>query len=135
MKDEELFKVAVDTLKFEIQMFWQRSNYFMVLNTAIAVGFFSGKAGQYTWVLSCLGILVSLLWYFVTLGKTCKTVERFFSLVSIRPARFVASLFLKFTAKVHFYARWPSLRHSVIPASAAGWWLLRSRKHQGVASL
>ncbi|MDY7026588.1 MAG: hypothetical protein SVC26_09675 [Pseudomonadota bacterium] len=68
MDKEEVFKLAVSTRQFEIQMFWQRSNYFMILNTAIAVGFFSLKNESYAPVLAALGAAVSMLWYFVSLG-------------------------------------------------------------------
>ena len=68
MDKEEQFKLAVNTRQFEIQMFWQRSNYFMILNTAIAVGFFSLKTNSYAPILAALGAIVSLIWYFVTLG-------------------------------------------------------------------
>ena len=40
LNEKEQFERATSERQFEIQMFWQRSNYFMVLNTAIAVGFF-----------------------------------------------------------------------------------------------
>lgn len=68
MDKDELFKLAVSTRQFEIQMFWQRSNYFMILNTAIAVGFFSLKNESYAPVMAALGAAVSILWLFVNLG-------------------------------------------------------------------
>lgn len=68
MEKDELFKLAISTRQFEIQMFWQRSNYFMILNTAIAVGFFSLKYESYAPLLAGLGVAVSVLWYFVNLG-------------------------------------------------------------------
>ena len=40
-REERLFKIALETRNFEILLYWQRSNYFLVLNTALAVGFFS----------------------------------------------------------------------------------------------
>jgi hypothetical protein len=66
-----LLKLAVDTRQFEIQLFWQRSNYFLVLNTAIAVGFF-GRSSPVRWqsfVLAAFGIAVSCLWVLVSLGS------------------------------------------------------------------
>jgi len=68
MDKNELYKMAVSTRQFEIQMFWQRSNYFMILNTAIAVGFFSLKTESYAPFLAGLGIAVSMFWYLVNLG-------------------------------------------------------------------
>ena len=68
---EELYKIALETRNFEISMFWQRSNYFLALNTVVAVGFFSGsvKDHQFQAVsLSVFGIIVSLLWFLVNLG-------------------------------------------------------------------
>ena len=53
-------------------MFWQRSNYFLVLNTAIALGFFNLQDHEflriYSLILAVFGILVSYLWYRVNLG-------------------------------------------------------------------
>jgi hypothetical protein len=39
--DLEAYRVARDTRNFEIKLFWKRSNYFLVLSTATAAGFFS----------------------------------------------------------------------------------------------
>ena len=69
MEKEELYKIAVNTRNLEIGLFWQRSNYFMVLNTAIAIGFFSLKNAVYAPLLAALGFIVSLLWFFVNLGS------------------------------------------------------------------
>jgi hypothetical protein len=68
-QDEKLFEVALDTRNFEISLFWQRSNYFLVLNTALAVGFFSVKEKRYAMVLAGLGAIAALLWFFVNLGS------------------------------------------------------------------
>ena len=55
MDKQEVYKIAVNTRQTEIQLFWQRSNYFMVLNIAIAVGFFALKNESYDPVLAGLG--------------------------------------------------------------------------------
>lgn len=68
MEKDELYKIAIQTRNLEIGMFWQRSNYFMVLNTAIAIGFFTQKGGSYGFLLAALGAIVSVLWFFVNLG-------------------------------------------------------------------
>jgi hypothetical protein len=36
--NRELFDVALNTMNLEISLFWQRSNYFLILNTAISTG-------------------------------------------------------------------------------------------------
>src|SRR5688572_15226014 len=67
--DEKLFEVALETRNFEITLFWQRSNYFLVLNSALAVGFFSLKEQGYALILAGLGSMAALLWFFVNLGS------------------------------------------------------------------
>lgn len=69
IEKKDLYKIAIETRNLEIGMFWQRSNYFMALNTAIAIGFFTQKAGPYGIILAALGAIVSLLWFFVNLGS------------------------------------------------------------------
>ena len=66
----ELFKIAVAARQLEIQLFWQRSNYFLVLNTAAAAGFFSLRPenGRYAILLAIFGLAASLLWFRVNLG-------------------------------------------------------------------
>lgn len=68
MTTDELYKIAIATRTLEIQLFWQRSNYFMVLNTAIAVGFFSQRDPFSAVVLAVAGVTVCLFWYRVNLG-------------------------------------------------------------------
>ena len=65
-----LFKIALETRNVEISLFWQRSNYFLVLNTALAVGFFSLKEqrGAYAIGLAIFGALASVLWLLVNAG-------------------------------------------------------------------
>lgn len=66
----ELFKIALETRNLEIDLFWKRSNYFLVLNTAIAVGFFN-KAENGNWyaiALALFGLTVSVLWFQVNCG-------------------------------------------------------------------
>lgn len=67
--DEKLFKIALNTRNLEISLFWQRSNYFLVLNSGLAVGFFSLKNQAYALVLASLGTLTALLWFLVNLGS------------------------------------------------------------------
>lgn len=65
----EAYKIALDTRNFEIGLFWQRSNYFLVLNAALAVGFFRLTNNMYAILLAILGTFVSFLWYRVNLGS------------------------------------------------------------------
>ncbi len=69
IEDRDIYKVALDTRNFEISLFWQRSNYFLVLNSALAIGFFNLKSPAFGILLAALGILASFLWYRVNLGS------------------------------------------------------------------
>jgi len=80
-RDQFLYNIAWETRNFEIRLFWQRSNYFLVLNTAIAIGFFKLMADQssYSWLLAAIGLLVSYLWFRINLGSKfwqCRWEER-----------------------------------------------------------
>ena len=65
----EFYKISIETRNMEIGLFWQRSNYFLVLNTAIAIGFFSVERYWLFIALSGFGVVVSILWFCVNLGS------------------------------------------------------------------
>ncbi|MGA7491641.1 MAG: hypothetical protein WB930_20045 [Syntrophobacteraceae bacterium] len=69
MENKDIYKVALDTRNVEISLFWQRSNYFLVLNSALALGFFNLKMPLYALFLAVFGFLASWLWYRVNLGS------------------------------------------------------------------
>lgn len=61
-------EIARENRRFEISMFWQRANYFLVLNTALAVGAYSVSSIYLTLFLTLIGSLVSLLWFRTNTG-------------------------------------------------------------------
>lgn len=65
----ELYKVVFQTRNLEISLFWQRSNYFLVLNTAVAAGFLSGKVAFHPVTFALFGVVFSVLWVAVNLGS------------------------------------------------------------------
>jgi len=65
----DLYKIALDTRNMEIGLFWQRSNYFLVLNTATAVGFFFKAAEKYQILIGIFGLVVAILWFGINLGS------------------------------------------------------------------
>jgi hypothetical protein len=71
MEPKDVFKFVLDTRNFEITNFWQRSNYFLVLNTGVAIAFFNLKEKGVEWApfIAFLGVIVSFLWIRVALGS------------------------------------------------------------------
>lgn len=72
LEPKDFFKFVLDTRNFEITNFWQRSNYFLVLNTGLAIGFFSAKGDavwQFFLLILVLGTIVCFLWTRVALGS------------------------------------------------------------------
>ncbi len=69
--NRDLYKIALETRNFEISLFWQRSNYFLVLNMGLAFGFFklTEKNSPYLILISIIGLIASFFWYKVNLGS------------------------------------------------------------------
>ena len=65
----DYYKIAIETRNMEIGLFWQRSNYFLVLNTAIGIGYFAAQQSWDQIALSVFGAVVALLWFRVILGS------------------------------------------------------------------
>ena len=64
------YETATKIRNLEIKLFWQRSNYFLVLNTAIATGaLLKIDSPEYAFPLSLFGFLVSLMWISINLGS------------------------------------------------------------------
>ncbi len=79
-KLEEAFKIALDTRKFEIELYWKRTGYFVLFIGAVFVGYYNiintAEEGiskyQNEWLLlllPALGFLLSLLWYMANRGS------------------------------------------------------------------
>lgn len=62
-------QIALDNRAFEIQLFWQRSNYFMVLMTALGIGVFTIKDARYALLISIFAMITSWFWYKTNLGS------------------------------------------------------------------
>jgi hypothetical protein len=63
------FKTATEIRNLEIKLFWQRSNYFLVLNTAVATAaLLKINDPEFAFLLSIFGFLVSLMWISINLG-------------------------------------------------------------------
>lgn len=61
--------VALRNREFEIQLFWQRTNYFLVLITALGVGVFSANKPFLGFLMSSFATLTCWLWFRTNLGS------------------------------------------------------------------
>jgi hypothetical protein len=67
--DPTELKIALDNRAFEIQLFWQRSNYFLVLITALGIGVFSIKDPIFSLLIAIAATTSSYFWFRTNLGS------------------------------------------------------------------
>jgi hypothetical protein len=67
--DPSELKIALDNRAFEIQLFWQRSNYFLVLMTALGIGAFSVKDPVFSPAIALFATACSYYWFRTNLGS------------------------------------------------------------------
>jgi hypothetical protein len=65
----EVYQIALATRNLEISLFWQRCNYFLLLNSALAYGYVQLRDEFLILPVTVLGLLVCVLWYRVALGS------------------------------------------------------------------
>ena len=67
----EYYKIALETRNFEIELFWKRSNYFLVLNTLLYIALFkfNNSSNYLSLLIIVFGFFVSILWFCVNLGS------------------------------------------------------------------
>lgn len=66
---KDLYATLIATRNLEVNLFWQRSNYFLALNSAIALGFFNLKDSRYVLLFAVVALATSVLWFRVCLGS------------------------------------------------------------------
>jgi hypothetical protein len=59
---KDLHHVLIDTRNLEVNLLWQRTNYFLALNSAIVLAFFDVKGSLYVRTLALIALLSSVLW-------------------------------------------------------------------------
>lgn len=69
IKIGEELKIALDNRSFEIQLFWQRSNYFLVLMTALGIATFTVKDVYLSPIVAFFAFVCSIFWFKVALGS------------------------------------------------------------------
>jgi hypothetical protein len=77
-KQAEALKQALDIRKFEIELYWKRAKYFWTIIAVAFAGYFvvqkvdttqSPTMFEPSYIISCLGCVFSLAWYFVNRGS------------------------------------------------------------------
>lgn len=74
-KQAEALKSALDIRKFEIELYWKRATYFWTFIAAALAGYMLIQKSETTskeelsLLISCLGFIFSLGWYFVNRGS------------------------------------------------------------------
>lgn len=61
--------VALKNREFEIQLFWQRSNYFLVLITALGAGVIASRDSLIGLFICFFGVCAAALWFRTNLGS------------------------------------------------------------------
>lgn len=69
MSRPEVYQIALATRNLEISLFWQRCNYFLLLNSALAYGYIQLRDEFLILPVTLLGLAVCVLWYRVALGS------------------------------------------------------------------
>lgn len=72
-----VFEVANDTRKFEIDLYWKRTNYFILFIGAIFTGYTTLQIKSYhtpflsniSYILNCLGIITTYTWFLSLKGS------------------------------------------------------------------
>lgn len=74
-KHVEAFKLAIETRKFEIELYWKRATYFWAFIAVTFVGYGLtqrlpvSERGFLEFFLSCFGFILSLGWFFANRGS------------------------------------------------------------------
>lgn len=73
-RQSEALKQAHDIRKFEIELYWKRAAYFWAFIAASFAGYFALQKPDHpnvksVYIVSCLGFVASLAWYFVNRGS------------------------------------------------------------------
>lgn len=65
----EALDIALDTRNFEIELYWKRANYFVIIIGAIFIGFYTVEGYYHGFLLSLLGYVVSFAWICLNRGS------------------------------------------------------------------
>jgi uncharacterized membrane protein len=66
---ESLYRILIHTRNLEVNLFWQRANYFLALNSGIVLAIFNVTKPIHIRVFSAMGVLASLLWFWACLAS------------------------------------------------------------------
>ena len=66
---ESQYRILIDTRNLEVNLFWQRANYFLVLNSGILFAIYNFTKPSQIILFAAIGIATSLLWFWACLAS------------------------------------------------------------------
>ena len=66
---ERQYRILIDTRNLEVNLFWQRANYFLVLNSGILLAIYNFTKPNQIGLFAAIGIAASLLWFWACLAS------------------------------------------------------------------
>jgi hypothetical protein len=68
-RDFELFKLAAEHFRNDLQLFWQRCNLYLVVNVALVSVYSSLHVSSLQSLLAGFGFIISIFWFVVIRGS------------------------------------------------------------------
>lgn len=102
---DELYHVLIDTRNLEVNLFWQRTNYFLVLSSGILLAFFTVKDVISLRTFAITGLLTSVLWC-----RTCLASKYWQTFWEQQLENFE----VKWLPNLHFFQMDPEKRHLLV---------------------
>jgi hypothetical protein len=68
-RDTEVFKLVHMHYLHDLSLFWQRSNFYLLVEGALVTGFASSTEAELRVALAGIGLLISLFWFMVARGS------------------------------------------------------------------
>jgi lipopolysaccharide export LptBFGC system permease protein LptF len=67
---EKALKYAIETRKFEIELYWKRASYFWTFIAAIFAGYLlKGSESELSFLIACVGLVFSFAWFLANKGS------------------------------------------------------------------
>lgn len=65
----DFYKIVLETRNLELKLFWERCNYFLVLNSGLAIAYFQIESQRFLLPVAIFAVVVCIFWFEVALGS------------------------------------------------------------------